>query len=126
MSRQISTVLNVLFSIFGVAFAAYYASSSSGYSRETGILLGIAAGIVAGIADAGLIWIYSTRLDKDRQRAANMGARLAKGSGALAKPPETDAHVDGSGGDPVHPSTSSIVDKRTIRLRRRGLQLSDE
>jgi hypothetical protein len=82
LTRQLSTVLNILFSIFGSAFAVYVAATTGGgYTREKGILLGVLAGVVVGIADGALVWIFAQRVKEGREEGRKMAIKLGKGSG---------------------------------------------
>ncbi|CAK9780376.1 unnamed protein product [Cutaneotrichosporon oleaginosum] len=137
MSRQVATVLNVLFSIFGVGGGVYYAARSVGWARERAILLGILAGVVVGIADSVLLWIFKVRLKKDRRDTARRRVRLNKGSAGIpgsAKVLSLGGEGEGEGEgeseviaaleevDVTSASASaSTPAKRTLRLRRKPL-----
>jgi hypothetical protein len=82
LTRQLSTVLNILFSIFGSGFAVYVAATTGGgYAREKGILLGILAGVVVGIADGVLVCIFGQRVREGREEGRKLAIKLARGSG---------------------------------------------
>jgi hypothetical protein len=137
ISKQLSTVFNVLFSIVGSAAAVYVASiTGAGYSRETAMLLAILAGVIVGIADGVLVWVLGKRVEKERKEARERGRKEALGSSKLGE--MTDGVLDGEGGteageaegeDTVGESkisgvSSGLTDdvvpgRRAIRLRRR-------
>lgn len=84
LTKQLSTILNVLFSIFGSAFAVYVAGTTgAGYTREASILLGILAGAVVGVAEAVLVWIFSKRVKEGRKERWERGRKMARGSAGL-------------------------------------------
>lgn len=131
LTRQLSTVLNILFSIFGSGFAVYVAATTGGgYAREKGILLGILAGIVVGIADGVLVWIFGQRLKEGREEGRKLAIKLAKGSGADGDPDSTtqiegsaEEVLEGSHGEEENQAPEKDIPpvKREIRLRRRAI-----
>jgi gas vesicle protein len=131
LTRQLSTVLNILFSIFGSAFAVYVAATTGGgYSREKGILMGVLAGVVVGVADGVLVLIFGKRVKEGREEGRKMAIKLAKGSaGEGVKAIEGDA--DGqreaiettksdNGTEEASEKTIEPI-KKDIRLRRRAI-----
>ena len=133
LTRQLSTVLNILFSIFGSGFAVYVAATTGGgYAREKGILLGILAGVIVGIADGVLVWIFGERVKEGREEGRKLAIKLAKGSGG-------DGTVDNTGSLEVQNSAEELLKqkeaqqilevpggeikpvKKEIRLRRRAI-----
>ena len=133
LTRQLSTVLNILFSIFGSGFAVYVAATTGGgYAREKGILLGILAGVIVGIADGVLVWIFGERVKEGREEGRKLAIKLAKGSGG-------DGTMDSTGATEVQSidedssrqqdaqQTLAVPDgeikpvKKEIRLRRRAI-----
>lgn len=138
LSSSLTTVLNVLFSIFGSAAAVYVASvSGAGYSRETAVILAVLAGVVVGIAEGVLVWIFGDRLKKGREASRKTAREMAKGSGAISDGEITDAKVADSAADSqgdnkvtlveVESSSSSArpAGATSIRLRRQGLHRND-
>lgn len=123
LARQLSTVLNVLFSIFGSAFAVYVAATTGGgYSREKGILLGVLAGVVVGVADGVLVWIFQRRVKEGREEGRKMAIKLSKGSGADGeKGTEADEAIEPGSEDIREALTDVPVVKKEIRLRRRAI-----
>ncbi|EIW72220.1 hypothetical protein TREMEDRAFT_23042, partial [Tremella mesenterica DSM 1558] len=84
LSKTLTTALNILFSIFGAAYAVYWASvTGAGYSRETGVLLGVLTGMIVGVADGVVVWGFTKRLNEGREEARLMALEMNKGSGAL-------------------------------------------
>lgn len=117
MMRDLATVFNVLFSIFGAGGAVYVAATTgAGWSREHGLLLGILAGIVVAIADAGLIIIFKGRLKTARADRAKMTVKMSRGSGAIR---EESTAKEASQETPNPPTL--IEDKKQLRLRRRAI-----
>lgn len=123
LARQLSTVLNVLFSIFGSAFAVYVAATTGGgYSREKGILLGVLAGVVVGIADGVLVWIFQRRVKEGREEGRKMAIKLSKGSGGDDKEEnDTDGGANAESDPAVAEGQDVTSAKKEIRLRRRAI-----
>lgn len=132
LARQLSTVLNILFSIFGSAFAVYVAATTGGgYTREKGILMGVVAGVIVGIADGVLVWIFQNRVKESREEGRRIAIELSKGSGADKEQVQDEgvAGFEGDGEGISHgekePETARIevtpVIKKDIRLRRRAI-----
>ncbi|KAL1408812.1 hypothetical protein Q8F55_005626 [Vanrija albida] len=130
VGRQLATVLNVLFSVFGLGGAAYVAATTGGgWTRAQGLLLAVVAGAVVAVADVGLIWIFSARVKKDRREASIKSIKANRGSG---RAPGTEAKVlalEGEGGEEGEEkgdADAAPVDvipapKAEVRLRRRAL-----
>lgn len=128
LARQLSTVLNILFSIFGSAFAVYVAATTGGgYSREKGILLGVLAGVVVGIADGVLVWIFQHRVTEGREEGRKMAIKLSKGSAGEGEKEEGEAaqlsieEGKQDGEDSQEATTDMPPAKKEIRLRRRPI-----
>jgi hypothetical protein len=131
LTRQLSTVLNILFSIFGSGFAVYVAATTGGgYAREKGILLGILAGVVVGIADGVLVWIFGQRVKEGREEGRKLAIKLAKGSGADGVSDSTleiegpaEEVLEGRAGqeEKKAPEKDMPPVKKEIRLRRRTI-----
>ena len=133
LTRQLSTVLNILFSIFGSGFAVYVAATTGGgYAREKGILLGVLAGVVVGIADGVLVWIFGQRVKEGREEGRKLAIKLGKGSGGEGEAFQADAAaMDGE--DAADELEEKVLDveatseketarvKKDIRLRRRPI-----
>ena len=131
-------MLNVLFSIFGAGGAAYAAAKSTGWTAHHAILLAVVVGAVVGVADLGLLWIYSRRKRDKAVREAAIRVRENRGSGKekgseekeitlpddmLALEAEVEKELEKDMGKDDVP-TSVIPTKSTttnIRLRRRAL-----
>jgi len=131
LTRQLSTVLNILFSIFGSGFAVYVAATTGGgYTREKGILLGILAGVVVGIADGVLVWIFGQRVKEGREEGRKLAIKLAKGSGADGATDST-LEIEGQAEDVLEDGDREVESKapekhippvkKEIRLRRRAI-----
>ncbi|OCF77191.1 hypothetical protein I204_01176 [Kwoniella mangroviensis CBS 8886] len=133
LSKTISTVLNILFSIFGSSIAVYVVSTTSaGYSREISIFLGILTGIIVGVADMVLVYLYTRKLDEGRRESKKVGLKMLRGSGKIGEKDEgaKDSGVDGEKEDETVVDLSQTNDtlstavKKEVRLRRRGLNES--
>jgi len=133
LTRQLSTVLNILFSIFGSGFAVYVAATTGGgYAREKGILLGVLAGVVVGIADGVLVWIFGQRVKEGREEGRKLAIKLGKGSGGEGEATQAGAAaIDGEDVadeleekvlevEPTFEKETAPV-KKDIRLRRRPI-----
>ncbi|WWD19577.1 hypothetical protein CI109_104038 [Kwoniella shandongensis] len=131
--RNLSTTINILFSIFGSAFAVYVASvSGAGYSKETAILLAVLAGVIVGIADGVLVWIFTGRVKEKRKEREQRGRDMMRGSGAFLddEDHEEDDEEKNGVGDGV--SSEIVLEKKEglettavkkqVQLRRRGLK----
>lgn len=104
--RDLATVFNVLFSVFGAGGAVYVAATTgAGWTREKALLLGIFAGVIVAIADVGLIVIFKGRLKKSRAEKAKLIVKMSKGSAAI----KDEAPV------------ALIEEKKEVRLRRRAI-----
>lgn len=130
LMRQLSNVLNVLFSIFGCGGAAYVAAvTGGGWAREPAILLAVIVGFVVGMADVGLIFLYKRRLTIERRAAAERRVKENKGSAAIGegtvleldedKVAELERELAEEGPVDIVPAPSGSG--RSIRLRRRAL-----
>ncbi|WRT70290.1 uncharacterized protein IL334_007288 [Kwoniella shivajii] len=137
LSKSISTILNILFSIFGSGAAVYVASTTgAGYSREISILLAVLTGFIVGIADAILVWIFTKKVEESRVERHNTGRKMLSGSGKLSETEEnliTDGNEDDiqdeedsqKGNEQImKEKIGSSGVKKEIRLRRRGLNAS--
>lgn len=123
----------MLFSVFGVAGGVWYAAKSVGWTRERAMLLAILGGVVVGIADSVLLWIFKVRLAKDRKDTAKRRVRMNKGSAGLpgsarliCEEGEEDEDKEGKlleGGEGEKEASSTGTEKRTLRLRRKPLAL---
>ncbi|WVQ72644.1 hypothetical protein IAR50_002203 [Cryptococcus sp. DSM 104548] len=125
LTRTLSTVLNILFSIFGAAVAVYVAATSgAGYSREQGVLLGVLAGVVVGIADGVLVVIFQGRVKENRKERWERGRKLMTGSGKV-DPEEELKEKQGKvvGMEDKSEAGPSALPKR-IQLKRRAIKES--
>ncbi|KZP01628.1 hypothetical protein CALVIDRAFT_594331 [Calocera viscosa TUFC12733] len=66
--RALSAVVNGLFSVGGVGFAAWYAAGSAGYREEWRALLGLLAGLVVAVSEGVLFVIWQDRAEKRKSR----------------------------------------------------------
>ncbi|CAD6580197.1 MAG: hypothetical protein TREMPRED_002687 [Tremellales sp. Tagirdzhanova-0007] len=128
IAKQLATILNVLFSIFGSSAAVYVvAVTGAGYSREMAMILAILAGALVGVADMAVVWIYVERLERGRRDAQRKSAELAKGSGEVdIGVDEVQERQERSDECEKEPQSEMMDDKevpakRQVRLRRRGL-----
>ncbi|KAK4687931.1 hypothetical protein P7C73_g2198, partial [Tremellales sp. Uapishka_1] len=130
-AKQLTTTFNILFSIVGSAAAVYIASvTGAGYMRETAVILAVLTGLVVGIAEGVLYWIWRGRLEQGRAEARLTLIEQSKGSGAVEEYAEgTEAEgmgaiaeiTEGPGERDV--SLEKVVPtKLSVRLRRRGVK----
>ncbi|TYJ58822.1 hypothetical protein B9479_000254 [Cryptococcus floricola] len=124
LTRTLSTVINILFSIFGAAVAVYVAATSgAGYSREKGVLLGVLAGVVVGIADGVLVIIFQGRVQENRKERWERGRKLMTGSGKMEpEAPEAETK-EAVGMEDKSEAGPSALPKR-IQLKRRAIKES--
>ncbi|WWC91649.1 uncharacterized protein L201_006595 [Kwoniella dendrophila CBS 6074] len=138
LSKTVSTIFNILFSIFGSSIAVYLAcKSSAGYSTELSLLLSILTGLIVGLADGILVYLFNKKVVESRKERHKFGLKFLRGSGKLDENEATDQideqeegkeklsnedDVDGQITDlPENENTQASGIKKHIRLRRRGL-----
>lgn len=92
------------------------------------MLLAILAGVVVGIADGVLVWIFSIRVKNVREEGEKMGREIARGSAVgLGTKKVDDEVIEGLNGEKVTKLGDVVVEgtvikeKREIRLRRRAV-----
>jgi hypothetical protein len=128
-------VLNVLFSIGGAGGAVYVAAvTGAGYSRELGVILGLIAATVVGVAEMVLLWIFVWRVKEGRKK----GIEQWKGSSGIGVKEREVAGLiegeDGGGADGEEGTGSADVEntetvkvggveksRTEVRLRRRAI-----
>ncbi|KZT53420.1 hypothetical protein CALCODRAFT_501164 [Calocera cornea HHB12733] len=93
--RALSAVVNGLFSIGGVGFAAWYAAGSAGYRDEWRALIALFAGLVVAASEGILFVIWQDRAEKRRSRDRARDERKAR---LPEKAREKDDHI-GTDGD---------------------------
>jgi len=113
--------------------------TGAGYSREVGVILGVIAALVVGVAEMILLWIFVWRIKEGRRR----GIEQWKGSSAAGVKENSDvkqimASEGEMGGDedeptlePVDGVVEGILDEKpagetrkpasNVRLRRRAI-----
>ncbi|WVR00215.1 hypothetical protein IAU59_007357 [Kwoniella sp. CBS 9459] len=150
MTKQLTTALNIIFSIVGSGAAVYVASTSgAGYTRETAVLLAVLTGVVVGFADLVLVTIFSQRVEEGRKQRFENSVKMLKGSGkvevgeqdethaaneqeeklgkALRKQIDLDPPLEAKEGTTIttEPATTTTIttgmEKRQVRLRRKKL-----
>jgi hypothetical protein len=89
------------------------------------VILAILAGVIVGVADGVVVWVYVDRLDRGRREARERGVEMSKGSGRLDG--DRGTRVDGGdepkGKDEDRRSGEGVMpEKREVRLRRRALR----
>lgn len=122
----------------------YVASvTGAGYSRETGVILGVIAALVVGVAEMILLWIFVWRIKEGRKRGIEQwkgssavgvkeadGAGLIDGDGEIDRiaeaEPEEDA--DRESGDGIGDAAMGAMkvgeaerNRTEVRLRRRAI-----
>jgi hypothetical protein len=96
-------------------------------------LLGVLAGVMVGIADGVLVWIFGQRVKESREEGRKLAIKLAKGSGVEGS---SDGDVNVSDGENIagqldrkvlEAEVKEIQEKevapikKDIRLRRRAI-----
>ncbi|CAE6402524.1 unnamed protein product [Rhizoctonia solani] len=76
--RAITALINGLFSVVGVGFAAWWAAGSVHWRNETRVLLALAASIVVAIAEGVLYLIWSSHAEERKERQKRRKAAKAK------------------------------------------------
>ncbi|KAK1922131.1 hypothetical protein DB88DRAFT_512566 [Papiliotrema laurentii] len=120
LNKQISTILNIAFSIFGSGGAVYVAATTgAGYTRERSVILAVLAGVVVGLAELVLIWIFVWRIAEARKHEVEQW-RGSAGEGI--KQPEL-VEAEGGGSVQLLDDGEGMIDKpkTEVRLRRRGI-----
>ena len=126
ITKTLTTALNILFSIFGAAYAVYYASiHGAGYRRETGVLLGVLTGFVVGIADGVIVWGLTRRVEEGRKISEERMKKEARISGALppaVAPGKAEGDTKGELVQ-IHQGTSALeTASKGVRLRRKAIR----
>ena len=85
--------------------------TGAGYSREVGVILGVIAALVVGVADMILLWIFVWRIKEGRRR----GIEQWKGSSAAGIKEDSDvkqimASEGEIEGDEDEPTLEPVVD----------------
>lgn len=111
--RAITALINGLFSVVGVGFAAWWASGNVYWRNETRVLLALAASIVVAISEGVLYVIWSSHLEKRKQRRQK---NLSSKPKLEAKTP--DSEIDKKPEQPDGPQPSV--------LQRRGYEYQNE
>lgn len=103
-----------------------------------GIILAVLAGVVVGIADGVLVWIFSARTKVAREESRKMGMKMGRGSageGPKVEVVEVEVEVEVDGVIAEAGEEKMVVEdlgttalsegvepaKRELRLRRRGI-----
>ncbi|KAF8738707.1 AICARFT/IMPCHase bienzyme, partial [Rhizoctonia solani] len=76
--RAITALINGLFSVVGVGFAAWWAAGSVHWRNETRVLLALAASIVVAITEGVLYLIWSSHAEKRKAQQKRWKAPEAK------------------------------------------------
>ncbi|CAE6421723.1 unnamed protein product [Rhizoctonia solani] len=76
--RAITALINGLFSVVGVGFAAWWAAGSVHWRNETRVLLALAASIVVAITEGVLYLIWSSHAEKRKAQQKRWKASEAK------------------------------------------------
>ena len=102
----------------------YVASvTGAGYTREMGVILGVLAAVVVGLAEMILLWIFVWRVADGRKKAveqwkgsASLGVKESKGVLAL------EDSVKGEQQE-AEGTTEVVLEKKPeVRLRRRAIR----
>ena len=84
---------------------------------------------MVGVADGVLVWIFAGRLEKGRKEARERGVEMSKGSakdelkgGEQLEEGGGEVAGTGEGSTPAE----TVLEKRKLRLRRRGIGETDD
>lgn len=87
------------------------------------MLLAVAVGVVVGIADAGIVFLYKRRVKEDGVRSAKLRAKYSRGTGATGVLLERDQEGEITKEITVGEGEAAVIPapKREVRLRRRAV-----
>ncbi|KAJ1306882.1 hypothetical protein OPQ81_007867 [Rhizoctonia solani] len=88
--RAISALINGLFSIVGVGFAAWWASGNLYWRNEMRVLLALAASIIVAISEGVLYLIWSSHVEKRKQQQTRRKTSKPKSKVALEEEKSTE------------------------------------
>ncbi|KAF8318731.1 hypothetical protein DL93DRAFT_2132971 [Clavulina sp. PMI_390] len=111
--RAVIALINAIFSIVGVAVAAWKASSTAGWTPATRIGCAIASGVIVAIAEGGLYYIWSTRYSASR-RPVQVSSKAQPPIVSLTIPQATD--IDTAPG-PSPASDGPLSEETSLRRR---------
>ena len=128
-------MLNVLFSIGGSGGAVYVASvTGAGYSREVGVILGLIAAALVGVAEMILLWIFVWRVKEGRKKgieqwkgSSGLGVKESDVAGFIEGKDKiaTDIEAETASGDDMGTGVVKAGDaeksRTEVRLRRRAI-----
>ena len=104
------------------------ATTGAGYTKETGVILGVLAGCVVGLAEVILVWILVWKVEEGRKKEVEMW----KGSAADGVSETSGEELRSKGGDGDGEEKVAVVEEeeeegsRKVRLRRRALRTSSD
>ncbi|KAG8691604.1 hypothetical protein FRC11_015041 [Ceratobasidium sp. 423] len=115
--RAITALINGLFSVVGVGFAAWWAAGNVYWRNETRVLLALAASIIVAISEGVLYLIWSSHLEKRKeQRKRRKGSKSKSKSKAALE--ERSVEIEGE----VQPQDEA----QTNIVRRKGYEYEKE
>ncbi|KAH7335204.1 hypothetical protein B0J17DRAFT_669075 [Rhizoctonia solani] len=91
--RAITAVINGLFSIVGVGFAAWWAAGNVYWRNETRVLLALASSIIVAIAEGVLYLIWSSHAEKRKEQRKRQKASKNKSQAVEEKSAEIEGEV---------------------------------
>ncbi|CAE6508764.1 unnamed protein product [Rhizoctonia solani] len=94
--RAITALINGMFSVVGVGFAAWWAAGNVYWRNETRVLLALAASIVVAISEGVLYLIWSSHVEKRKEQQKRRKASKSKSKTTLEeKSVEIEVEIEG-------------------------------
>ncbi|CAE6526202.1 hypothetical protein RSOLAG22IIIB_02699 [Rhizoctonia solani] len=91
--RAITALINGLFSVVGVGFAAWWAAGNIHWRNETRVLLALASSIIVAIAEGVLYLIWSSHAEKRKEQQKRRKASKSRPKVAEEKPVGVEEEV---------------------------------
>lgn len=90
------------------------------------MLLAVAVGVIVGIADTGIVFLYKRRVKEDGERSARLRAKYSRGTGGVGVLLERDTEGEITKEIALGEDEGVVIPapKREIRLRRRAVKES--
>ncbi|KAL5633168.1 hypothetical protein ACGC1H_003607 [Rhizoctonia solani] len=85
--RAITALINGLFSVVGVGFAAWWAAGNVYWRNETRVLLALASSIIVAISEGVLYLIWSSHVEKRKEEQKRRKASKSRSKAILEEKP---------------------------------------
>ncbi|EUC59761.1 endoplasmic reticulum-based factor for assembly of V-ATPase [Rhizoctonia solani AG-3 Rhs1AP] len=85
--RAITALINGLFSVVGVGFAAWWAAGNIYWRNETRVLLALAASIIVAISEGVLYLIWSSHVEKRKEEQKRRKASKSRSKAIIEEKP---------------------------------------